>query len=67
MSASNSATIAPNIVPSGDRQPPRSAVDVDRRTGLADRRQAGVERRNADRITDELEPRRNPDTPDRRS
>ena len=38
----------------------------ERRTGKADRRVAAQDRRNEDRLAEELLPRRNPEIPDRR-
>ena len=44
-----------------------SASSEERRTGPSDRRIAGEDRRNEDRVNDELLPRRNPDVTDRRA
>lgn len=44
---------------SGDHGP-------ERRKGNADRRKQKQDRRNPERVADDLVPRRNPDTPDRR-
>ncbi|NKB98548.1 MAG: hypothetical protein GKR90_08665 [Pseudomonadales bacterium] len=79
MSASNSATNAQSPSPSEERQSANSASErtpeaargtapeKERRNGVADRRSVSPERRNEDRLADDLEPRRNPDTPDRRA
>ena len=40
---------------------------VERRVGKADRRENSLDRRNEDRVMDDIEPRRNPEIPDRRS
>ena len=44
----------------------KSSHTEERRVGPADRRIATLDRRNEDRLNDDLLPRRNPDVPDRR-
>ena len=44
----------------------RDAGFVERRRGVSDRRMAHHDRRNEDRVNEDLLPRRNPDVPDRR-
>jgi len=42
------------------------APEVERRKGSPDRRSKNTERRNSDRVSQDLEPRRDPDRKDRR-
>ncbi|MEM9623756.1 MAG: hypothetical protein AAF993_19080 [Pseudomonadota bacterium] len=46
--------------------PQKSDHHPERRTGPETRRKHTQDRRNEDRVAEELEPRRNPDIPDRR-
>ena len=47
-------------------QPAPVNVEEERRKGLVDRRNCAEDRRNAERTADDLAPRRNPETPERR-
>ena len=48
-------------------KPMANSADQERRRGLADRRVAAEDRRNAERVAEDPAPRRDPETPDRRA
>ncbi len=47
-------------------QPAPANVEEERRKGPVERRNYAEDRRNAERTADDLAPRRNPETPERR-
>lgn len=59
--------MARSAIPASDKSAAETLETVpERRTGLADRRLAAFDRRNAERVAEDIAPRRNADVSDRR-
>lgn len=52
--------------PAPANHPATANIEEERRKGPVERRNYAEDRRNAERTADDLAPRRNPDTPERR-